>query len=307
MVQIVIKTLSTFGLNDVPYLSLLDECGVYWLYLKPIFKTGQKCNAIRNKYPSFRFQQKKDFEAFSYSKFPRILPTALFLHFEDFGKIAVLEKKEEIWNAFTNQITNHLRPQNEVVTSTVTVPRKAFVYLAHFPTLKLGKFGLTQNIRDRKNSLKQEYCKEARIVFEETSDDAPKVEKKMTAWLRSQNALISEIPNKKTLSKETFDLAVVSLEQARKFIENLVLTEKASLSSSVNLDQILSEKIKTNDEFALKVYDIRMRHIMQAIHQSLSLEEKKAFFQNLLIEQLKFVSEETPKYLPEPTKDSPPF
>jgi hypothetical protein len=56
---IAIKTCGTFSGNNKEYFYVLDKNEKYWIYLKPIFKTTRKCEAILQKYSKLSFQRKK--------------------------------------------------------------------------------------------------------------------------------------------------------------------------------------------------------------------------------------------------------
>jgi hypothetical protein len=176
------------------------------------------------------------------------------------------------------------------------------VYIAVLPDVMLGKFGLTQNTSDRHRTLRAEYGPNIRIVYNAVSENAPQIEKEMRSWLESKSALRSEKTVKGKSSKETFDLNIVSIEEACNYMSHLVAYEEKNddqtLGKKTSLvekeaHKILLNKLKEDNVFALQFYSkqLEISEKEKTIHEIVklwSVEKQQKFLFNI-----KWVSSKT--------------
>lgn len=282
MSETFIQRYQTFRWKEKNYLCLFTSENCWWVYLPPLF--GKRTSLLKKKYPTFSFRACREFGKFSLPNFPRIRATSLFLCFQEFEELAKKENQENVIFHFREQLDLHsfLTPlpkpvETQKVNSenSTIIPAAGSIYVMKFPSLKIGKVGITESWKKRLFELQREYSPDGEMVFREVAKNARAVEFEVLEWLRKEKALTSIQTGKGVFSRETFCLKKISEEKVCEFLQARLVREKQSTLVFKETEKILLHKLQTNDKFALEFYKARDKNFIEILVASLSSEARE--------------------------------
>ena len=266
-----IRRYEIFHWENKDYLCLLTADNIWWVYLPAVF--GPRVASLRKKYPTFSFQPKTKFEKFSFSKFSTKSHKGVFLSFAEFKQLLEKEKKESLLGIFEQKLGISSLGQSA---SSLLIP--GYIYLAVFPSLNLGKIGITKNWKKRLVELQREYSADGELVFHAETKDARTLEDTMLDWLKKQNAVVPFTRKKGTQSRETFSLKKISEKKVRdELVLQLSKEKEAELFSFQTMEKVetfLLKKLEADPSFALQFFLERERIFVQETYRALSPEKR---------------------------------
>lgn len=276
MSEVFIQHYHTFSWEKKHYLCAFTSKKEWWVHLSPVF--GRRIAALKKTYPTFTFRTYQELagteEKPMFLKFAR---TSLFLPFSQFEEVANNEQYENLVSYFREQLNfDPLTDATNYSTNSTSLPSPGYIYVIKFQPLGIGKVGITENWRKRARELKREYlCGAGQIILREITQNAKALEHDSLEWLKEKNALLAVSTSKGSASRETFSLDVISAEKVCEFVYSKLETEKKLPVVFQEIDQILVNKLQTNNGFALEYYKARDKNFLEIVVGGLSSQARE--------------------------------
>lgn len=283
-----IRRYEMFQWETKDYLCLLTEDNVWWVYLPSIF--GTRLPTVRKKYSTFSFRSKSYFEKFSFPKFSTRSREGVFLSFQEFRQLLQNEKKESLLLIFEEKLRISSANQNGALLETCY-----YIYITIFPSLKLGKIGITENWKKRLAELQRDYHKDGEMHFYAETKNPRKLETYMLQWLKNQGALVSFKTKRGSDTREIFSLTKISeTKVCHELMTQLSLEKEAKLfrlEMTQKLEMFLLEKLQRDEKFAVSYYIERERMFYNESLRLLSEEKREQIVMRKLAPLLGLFSE----------------